>query len=61
MKEGDGETWFAYYCLHKFHWEPSKFANMPMREKALVIAMIKERVDEEKKQMAKSKRKARRG
>ena len=55
--EGDGETWYAYYALNKFHWEPSRFANLPIKEKALVIAMIDERISQEKKDAAKVKRK----
>ncbi|MDU2591714.1 MAG: hypothetical protein E7C86_03755 [Paeniclostridium sordellii] len=46
---------YAYYCLHKFHWAPSKFANLPLREKALVIEMIDERLKEEKKSQSKIK------
>ncbi len=47
---------YAYYCLHKFHWEPSKFTNLSLSEKALVIEMIDERIKEEKKSQAKMKR-----
>lgn len=54
MSEDDGETWYAYYCLNKFHWPPSQFVNLPIREKALVIAMINERSRTEKKQTAKA-------
>lgn len=39
---------YAYYCLHRFRWPPSQFANMPIKEKALVIEMIRERIKEEK-------------
>lgn len=60
MKEGDGETWYAYYALNKFHWEPSKFVNLPFKEKALVIAMIDERIEEEKKQNNRAKASGRR-
>ena len=49
--------WYAYYALNKFHWEPSRFANLPFKEKALVIAMIDERIAQEKKEAAKVKRK----
>lgn len=47
---------YAYYCLHKFYWEPSKFTNLPLNEKALVIEMIDEMIKEEKKSQAKFKR-----
>ena len=41
---------YAYYCLHKFHWEPSKFVNLPEREKMFVVAAIDYRVKVEKEQ-----------
>jgi hypothetical protein len=43
--------------LNKFHWEPSRFATLPFKEKAMVIAMIDERLKQEKKEAAKIKRK----
>ena len=55
--EDDPETVYAYYCLHRFNWEPSKFAFMPRREKATVIAFIDERVKKEKVEMDKIKAK----
>ena len=51
---------YAYYCLHKFHWEPSKFVNLPLKEKVFIMAFIDERLAEEKKQQAKLKAKRRR-
>jgi hypothetical protein len=39
---------YAYYCLHRLNWEPSRFANLPQREKALVIEMINEMIKNEK-------------
>ncbi len=50
MDEGDGETMYSYYCLHRFHWPPSRFLGLDIREKAAVIAMIDERIKNEKKQ-----------
>ncbi len=41
---------YAYFALHKFHWEPSRIANLPMREKALVIAIIRQRLEDERKE-----------
>ncbi len=38
----------AYYCLHKFHKFPSEFLNLPIREKAFVIAAIGEYIKAEK-------------
>ncbi|MGL4572864.1 MAG: hypothetical protein ACRDCB_05925 [Clostridium sp.] len=48
---------YAYYCLHKFHWSPSKFANLSLSEKALIIEMIDERIREEKKEEQRLRRK----
>ena len=42
---------YAYYCLHKFHWPPSQFAELSLNEKAMVMAMIDERLKEEKPAM----------
>ncbi|HFD2064472.1 TPA: hypothetical protein ACF2DS_000166 [Clostridium perfringens] len=47
---------YAYYCLHKFHWLPSQFAELSLNEKAMVMAMIDERLKEEKKEQAKIKK-----
>lgn len=47
---------YSYYCLHKFRWKPSEFANLSLPEKAMVMAMIDERVKEEKKEQSKIKR-----
>lgn len=49
----DAEVGYALYCLHKFHWEPSKFMNLPRREKAFIIACIDERIKQEKAEQAK--------
>lgn len=43
---------YAYYCLHKFRWKPSEFVNLSLKEKALVIEMIDERLREEKKEQS---------
>lgn len=47
---------YAYYALHEFHKWPSEFLNLPMRERAFIIASIDERVAKEKKEMAKANR-----
>lgn len=44
---------YAYYCLHKFHWTPSFFVDLPLREKVVIKVMIDERIKEEKKQNSK--------
>lgn len=43
------------YAVLNFHWRPSEFASMGMREKAFVIACIEERVQAEKAEMAKNR------
>ena len=53
MKEGDPDTMYAYYCLHKFHWTPSFFVNLPLKEKVVIKVFIDEKVKEEKKQNSK--------
>lgn len=47
---------YAYYCLHKFHWTPSVFSNLSEREKAIIMAMIDERLEDEKKQKSKMRK-----
>ena len=55
---GDPEANFAHFCLQKFGWEPSKFMNLPVKERAFVIASIKVRCEDEKKREAELKSKA---
>lgn len=33
----------------KFHWKPSEFAALPLREKAFVVAAIDTKIEVEKK------------
>ena len=44
MKEGDGETWFCYYCVMKLHWKPEEYLSLSFREKILMKAFIEERL-----------------
>lgn len=44
MEEGDGESIYAMYALHHFYWRPRDFLLLPRREKAIVIAMIDEKL-----------------
>lgn len=46
----------AHYALQKLHILPSVFTKMDQREKALVIASIEKRVEDEKKEQDKTKR-----
>ena len=41
------------FCFNRLHWEPSKFNNLEMNEKAVVIAMIDHIVKQEKKEAKK--------
>lgn len=59
--DGDPEASYAHFCLQKFGWEPSKFLDLPIREKAVVIASIDVRCEAEKKKEAELKSKARKG
>lgn len=55
------EANFAHFCLQKFGWEPSKFLDLPVKEKAFVIASIQVRGEDEKKREAELKSKMRKG
>jgi len=44
---------YAHYSLHKFYKWPSEFLALSREEKALVMADIDERIDKEKKEAAK--------
>ena len=49
MEEGDGETFYAMFALHFFHWRPQEFIMLPLREKAAVVAMIDRRLADMKR------------
>ena len=57
IQEGDSDAVFAHYCLQKLHRFPHEFLNLDFKEKAFVIASIQLRVDDEKKEAAKIKKK----
>ena len=59
LKEGDGETAAAYFCLHELHKWPHEFLALPLREKAAVVAFLEERAKKEKAERDKLKRKRR--
>lgn len=44
MKEGDGETWFCYYCVMKLHWKPEDYLSLSFKEKILMKVFIEERI-----------------
>ncbi|RKW36743.1 MAG: hypothetical protein D8H95_44825 [Lachnospiraceae bacterium] len=60
MNGGDPEANYAYYCLHKFHWEPSKFVEMTEEEKAFIVAAIDIKAKNDKKDADELKSKQRR-
>lgn len=53
--EGDAEANYAHFALQKLHILPSTFADMDMNEKAFVVASIRIRVEDEKKEAKKIK------
>lgn len=40
---------YCEYAILKWGWKPREFANLPINEKAFVIACIRHKVDEDKK------------
>nr|DAI96727.1 MAG TPA: hypothetical protein [Caudoviricetes sp.] len=38
----------CYYCLHQFHWEPSKYMNLDRYHKAVVDAAVKYKIENRK-------------
>ena len=48
---------YAYYCLLRFKILPSAFTNLPIQEKAMVMAMIDKKIADDKKEEAKMKAK----
>ena len=57
--EGDAEANYAYYALHKFRWPPHQFFELDPYEMAFVIAAIDIKVEHDKKEAEKAKRKGR--
>ena len=47
--------------MQKFGWEPSKFLNLPVKERAVVIASIDIRIAAEKKKEAELDKKTKKG
>lgn len=57
MKGSDsGDFWYAYHAYHKSGLLPSEFANLPVREKAILFAFTKIEIEEIEKQNKKAKR-----
>lgn len=51
------EANIAYYCLHKLHKWPHEFLNLDRYEKAFVIAAVGMKLEHDKKEAQKVKRK----
>ncbi|MBP5426832.1 MAG: hypothetical protein J6Y29_02930 [Clostridiales bacterium] len=57
MNGGDVESCVAYYCLHKLEILPSQFINLPVNEKAFIVASIQLKIEHDKKEAKKIKAK----
>jgi len=44
--------------MHKLHWTPRQFIDLDQKEKAVVIAFIDQRIEDEKKENKKLKSKS---
>jgi hypothetical protein len=49
MEEGDAESYYAYFALHKLRIMPHELMALKKRERVAIYAMIDIRVEEEKK------------
>ncbi|WP_198957483.1 hypothetical protein [Paenibacillus selenitireducens] len=49
MNEGDAETHYAYFALHKLKIMPHELMALGKHERTAIYAMIDIRVEEEKK------------
>lgn len=57
MQGGDsGDFWYAYHAYHKAGLLPSDFANLPVREKAILVAFTKIESEEIEKNNRKMKK-----
>ncbi len=54
---GDAKSNYAYYVLHKFHILPSAFLALSREEQAFVMAAIDVRLEREKEEQKKIKKK----
>ena len=57
MKEGDADTYYAYYCFHKQKMLPSEYIALPIHEKVLIMTFIDEHLKNEKDAQRKARRK----
>lgn len=59
--EASGEYWYSYYAFHSHGLLPSQFASLPRRERAIIVAYIKIKMEKDEKaaKQAKTKSKSR--
>ena len=53
-----GEYWYSYQAYHAHGMLPSEFASLPRRERAIIIAFIKIRNEQEEKAERQAKMKS---
>lgn len=51
------EANIAYYCLHKLHKWPHEYLTLDAQEQAYVVAAVKMKLENDKKEAQKAKRK----
>ena len=56
IEEGDPESSYAHFCLHRFHWTPSFFEALDDNEKAFVMASIDIVAGQEEKERRKAQK-----
>lgn len=49
------EANIAYYCLHKFHKWPHEFLELDRQEKAVVIAAVEIKLENDRKEAKRAK------
>ena len=47
--ETSGEYWYSYYAFHSHGLLPSQFASLPKRERAIIVAYIKIKMEKDEK------------
>lgn len=48
--EGDADSNYYFYCLHRFHWTPKEYLKLNRYEKAMVMAVIDIKNEADKKE-----------
>lgn len=52
-----GEYWYAYHAYHANGLLPHEYSALPKKEKAIIMAFVQIRQEEEEKQAKKAKKK----